>query len=315
MEKERVFNSQHIEIEKIAEGVYAAIAQIGGWAIGNAGLIDLGGEVIAFDTFMTPKAASELRQFSIDTFGRAPGIVINSHYHNDHIWGNQVFADEAKIYSSAATRELITTSGMEEYNWFLANSAQRLAALEKEYEAADEEGRNELIMWLAYYQALVEEMPKTEVHLPEITFEDRLELAGDRYKAEILTLAGHTGSDSVLVLPEAGIVFASDLLFVGCHPYLADGDPDKLLEALAALRKLDAEVYVPGHGPVGTTADLDLLAAYVEGCMELARSLTASGEATENQIQEASLPEGSEDWDFEQFFRMSLQFLCNRLAS
>ena len=138
MEKERVFKSQHIEIEKLAEGVYAAIAQMGGWAIGNAGLIDLCGEVVAFDTFMPPRAASELRQFSINTFGKAPGMVVNSHYHNDHVWGNQVFADEAKIYSSTATRELIATSGMEEHQWFSANAAQRLAALEEEYEAADE---------------------------------------------------------------------------------------------------------------------------------------------------------------------------------
>lgn len=88
-----------------------AIAQDGGAAISNSSLIDLGGKIIVFDTFLTPQAAGDLQQFVIDKYGRKPRIVINSHYHNDHIWGNQVFASEALIISSTRTRELRVTAG------------------------------------------------------------------------------------------------------------------------------------------------------------------------------------------------------------
>ncbi|MGH2563794.1 MAG: hypothetical protein ACRDE5_04740, partial [Ginsengibacter sp.] len=36
------FRSNHFTIHKLAEGVYAAIAKNGGYAICNAGIIDLG---------------------------------------------------------------------------------------------------------------------------------------------------------------------------------------------------------------------------------------------------------------------------------
>jgi cyclase len=41
----------------LAEHVVAAVAKAGGSAIGNAGLVDLGGTTVRFDTFLTPRAA------------------------------------------------------------------------------------------------------------------------------------------------------------------------------------------------------------------------------------------------------------------
>ena len=36
------YYSRHFNLEKVSEGIYAAIAKDGGGAFGNAGLIDLG---------------------------------------------------------------------------------------------------------------------------------------------------------------------------------------------------------------------------------------------------------------------------------
>ncbi len=77
--------SKHFTLHSLTEGVVAAIASDRGAAIGNAGLIDLGGQVLLFDTFMTPQAALDLRRAAEELFGRAPNLVVNSHYHNDHI--------------------------------------------------------------------------------------------------------------------------------------------------------------------------------------------------------------------------------------
>ncbi len=64
-----------------------------------------------YDTFTSPQAAEDLRQAAEQLFSRPARIVINSHYHNDHIWGNQAFGQDVDIISTAKTRQLILTEG------------------------------------------------------------------------------------------------------------------------------------------------------------------------------------------------------------
>ena len=49
-------------IERVADGVYAAIAEEGGVATGNAGFVDLGGETLVFDTHVSLAAGRDLRR-------------------------------------------------------------------------------------------------------------------------------------------------------------------------------------------------------------------------------------------------------------
>lgn len=131
--------SKHFSIENLEDGLYAAIHTDGGASICNAGLIDLGNLVVVFDTFLTAQAARDLLLFSIRELKKAPQLVINSHYHNDHTWGNQAFIPEAKLISSALTRRLFNTEGMEEREWYRSNSASQLQDLRKRFESAEDE--------------------------------------------------------------------------------------------------------------------------------------------------------------------------------
>jgi cyclase len=309
--------SKHFVLHLLAEGIFAAIAEDGGSAICNSGLIDLGERILVFDTFLTPQAAMDLRRFAAEPFGRTPQIVINSHYHNDHIWGNQVFAAEAQIISSTRTRELITTAGMEEFQWYSTNSAKQLDSLHlRRQNANDERGQEELLLWLGYYEGLVEALPHLKVCPPNITFNSHLKIHGKKLTAELITFEGaHTGSDTVLYISQAGIVFMSDLLFVGCHPYLADGDPLSLLKALKKLSQLEATCYVPGHGPGGTIEDLRLEIEYIEGCFETAQMLVETGNVNEDRVNEIKIPEKYGHWLLPQFYRTNIRFLCKRLSS
>ena len=74
-----------------------------------------------------------------------------------------------------------------------------------------------------------------------------------------------------------GIVFMSDLLFIGGHPYLADGDPEKIKQILAEVRKLPARIFVPGHGPVGRPSDLDWMDEYIDALNNLVRRAIENG--------------------------------------
>jgi len=308
--------SRHFDLHTLTDGVFAAIARDGGSAICNAGVIDLGGQTVVFDTLLTPQAAADLRQTISDVLGPASCIVVNSHYHNDHIWGNQVFAPDAQIVSSRRTRELVATAGAEELEWYTANAAQRLESVRAEYRTADEQQRKDLSLWIGYYEGLVEALPHLVVCMPTITFVDRLEIHGSRHTAELIAFEGaHTGNDAVLHLPEAGVVFMSDLLFVGCHTWLADGDPLRLLSALRDLRALRATWYVPGHGPVGTVDDVDLLIEYVEHCLATARELVERGHATAGEPGELAVPEKFAQWQLRDFYEANIRFLCERFGS
>jgi cyclase len=46
--------SRHFTLEPLADGVWAAIHRVGGWAVGNAGIVDLGDATLLFDAFLTP---------------------------------------------------------------------------------------------------------------------------------------------------------------------------------------------------------------------------------------------------------------------
>src|SRR5512136_591370 len=108
-------DSKHFTVHPLADGVFAVISKIGGSADCNAGIIDLGDICLVFDTFFTPSAAEDLHRAVNSLVGYGPDIVINSHYHNDHIWGNQVFKLPAHIVASRKTYELILTEGKKEF--------------------------------------------------------------------------------------------------------------------------------------------------------------------------------------------------------
>jgi cyclase len=95
-----IFTSVHFRLHRLAEGVFAAIHSEGGWAQSNAGIVDLGDRVLIFDTFIAPEAANDLRSAAAALLSRPISAVINSHYHNDHIWGNQAFPDDVPIIST-----------------------------------------------------------------------------------------------------------------------------------------------------------------------------------------------------------------------
>jgi len=311
------FTSKHFTIQKLDDGIYAAIAIDGGHAVCNAGLVDMGGQLLVFDTFVSPQAAQDLKRFITDHYGQIPIMVVNSHYHNDHIWGNQVFAPEASVISSTRTYELIGTSGMEEFNWYSANSAQQLETLRRQYQdTQDENQRKQLVLIIGEYEGILQALPHLSVCLPNITFDGRLEIRGKLHTAELSSYSeAHSGSDTVLYLPHKKIVFMSDLLFVGFHPYLADGDPYMLLKALRDLSLLNATFYVPGHGPVGSLEDVKLLIKYIEACIDTAQGLVQSGQVSQEYIQQMQVPETFAGLQLPQFYRTNINFLCKHLSS
>jgi len=309
--------SRHFTIQELTGGVYAAIATRGGAAISNSGIIDLGDSTLIFDTFLTPQAAKDLRRAAMERTGRDPEIIVNSHYHNDHIWGNQVFSSQAMLISTTQTRQLIETEGKSELEWELANSAKSLEKFSRQYAEANNDGeRNEALLWVEYYKGLVEDLPGLTVRLPEVTFDKSMTIHGRSRTLDLIPYEGaHTANDAVLYLREDRIIFMADLLFVDCHPYLGECDALKLLGALEEISRMDASIFVPGHGPVGDRHDLELMMEYITMCLERSKTLVMQGNATEEQIGREDLPEKYAAWDLSRFFHANLQAMCRQFST
>ena len=100
----------NFELFEVADGVWAAIVDDDLPAVGNAAIVDLGDETLVFDTTLSFQLAQRLRQDARRLTGRDPGMLANSHWHGDHMLGNQSFTD-VRIVSTARTKELIETVG------------------------------------------------------------------------------------------------------------------------------------------------------------------------------------------------------------
>jgi cyclase len=316
MDEQIPMHSKHFSLQLVTDGIYAAIHTEGGSAICNAGLVDLGGLLLVFDTFLTPQAAEDLYQFAADQFHQAPQVVINSHYHNDHVWGNQVFIKEARIISSTKTYGQFDTLGLEEFEWYSANASKKLDEIQRQYQqAADVEAQAALIGMLGYYTGLVEALPSLKVCKPNLTFDTQLNLYGDQRSAQLITFEGaHTGSDTVLYLPQDRIIFTGDLLFVGAHPYLSEGDPRLLLDALKGLLTFDASIFVPGHGPIGTAEDMHLMIGYVEDCLRIGNELASAG-VDDEAILQITIPSKYAGWIMPHMFPGNLISISKRIKT
>jgi cyclase len=304
------FTSVHFQLHRLAEGVFAAIHREGGAAQSNAGIIDLGDQVLIFDTFIAPAAAADLRDVAMALFSRPVSALINSHYHNDHIWGNQAFPRDIPIISTIKTRELITTLGADEHRWFATNSQGRLEALAAQLDQEKDEASRRLTSYsITYYRTILEALPELQIRLPNVTFVDRLDFHGPRRVAQLICYGGgHTPSDSILYLPEERIIFMADMLFTGTHTYLPDGDPDEIRRTLSRIMQLSAETLVPGHGQPGNAGDVEKMVRYIDKLETLVEEGMQRG-MTVDDLTHLPMPDEYRNWIFPAFFPSNLRFL------
>jgi glyoxylase-like metal-dependent hydrolase (beta-lactamase superfamily II) len=303
--------SKHFQLQRLADGVYAAVASERGYAICNAGIIDTGDRTIVFDTFISPEATKDLLRAAKRLTPQNNIRVVNSHYHNDHIRGNQVFPPDVDILSTATTFEGIAHKEPEEIKWEKENIPKAIVDTKSKLRMEkDPKRRHDLALSIVYYEAIMKSHPKLKTRLPNITFEGSLTIHGTRRQVELLTLAGHTTSDLVLYLPDEKIAFMSDLLFVNNHPYLAGCSPKRWRKSLREIGKLGVQTLVPGHGPVGSPSDLSLLDQYIQTLESIARNMVKMGKSPE-EVRLQPIPPPFDNWClfFEDIFVMNLGFL------
>lgn len=298
--------SKHFQLEHIAEGVYAAFATVGGAAFSNAGIIDLGDRTLIFDTFETPLAADDLRAAAERLTGRPATYVVISHSHFDHWLGNQAFADATIIATHSAREQMVT--GAEQIERLRQDPSELEEALRQDRERlkgeTDERRRADLEHSIARWQHALASFPTLDLRFPDQTFERRLlfhgHFQGTQRAAELLALeAGHTGGDCFLALPAERVVFMGDMGFFYRQPFMPpNSDSHAWVAHLEEMERSDFETFVPGHGPLGTKAEITLQKQYITTLEALVAQVIGEGGSVEEALRRP-LPAPFDAWSAE----------------
>ncbi len=219
----------HARWEELASGVWVGRFRFLDQSIG---LVAGDGASAVVDTRGSPRLGAELAHDVRSLGVPVVTVVIDTHHHWDHAYGNAAFPD-ARIWGHARI-----AAGFH-------REAARHAALLEEYPEM-----------VGHWDDLV-------VVPPTRPFDESayVDVGGRRLELRHLG-RGHTDDDVVAIDRESGIVFAGDLVENGAPPYFGDGFPLDWPETVARLLDHVRGTVVPGHGePAGRLFVEEQLAA------------------------------------------------------
>jgi len=230
-------------LEELTGGVYAFIQPDGGWCVNNSGVIVGGGTTVLIDTAATQARTRRLRDAVTAVAGGAPRLLINTHHHGDHVFGNALFAPEATIIAHERTRTEMAEAGL---------------GLQQLWPDVD---------W-----------GETQLTLPTLTFRDAITIYAGELRLEVFHVGNaHTTNDVVVWLPERRVLFAGDVVMAGMTPFCLMGSVAGSLSAIEQLRALNPETIVTGHGPVAGPEVLDSTEAYLRWVQAVAQEGQSAG--------------------------------------
>ena len=239
--------------EKVLDGVYYATAS-GTMTVGsNSPIILTDTEAIVIDSEITPAAARALVADLKAITDKPVRYVIDSHYHYDHAFGNQVFGPEVQIIGHDNTRKRLLGNTMAEYTYLSSVEPvpARIEALRKRIaEETDPAQKTLLERQVANSLAYLEQVKEIKVTPPTVTLDRKMTLFRGGREIQILFFGrGHTDTDVVVFLPKEKIVCTGDLM-ESVISYMGDAYLTEWPATLDRLMTLDFDTVMPGHGVV-----------------------------------------------------------------
>ncbi|HZU29778.1 MAG TPA: MBL fold metallo-hydrolase [Candidatus Angelobacter sp.] len=251
-------------IKKIGEGVYAAIGSDGGKAGSNAGFVIGTNGVLVIDTFEDVGPARDLLAEIKKITNLPVRFVVNTHYHLDHTGGNAVF--EQAGATILAHRNLRGWLNTENLKFFGANPKPEQRAR---------------------VEALVP---------PDEVYSDAVDIYLGNRQIKVRYMLGHTGGDSVVIVPDANVVFGGDLVWQKHLPNLIDATTSEWVKTLEKLlADHPSATFVSGHGDVATAADVKDFHDYLVTLREDITKAQAEGKS-EQALVDAVLPQLKEKY-------------------
>jgi Zn-dependent hydrolases, including glyoxylases len=305
------FKSRHFKIEKLSPFVYAAIASPGGYAICNAGIIDLGDEVLVFDPFFTPQAAADLKKFINTVIKKPVRYVVNSHAHNDHYRGNQVFNGATIIATTLIRQDIEKTEPLEiaDENTY---GPRRVKYYDSIPVAKNPWQAEENLIWKGYFKGMMESHPLLKTTLPNMVFDDSMTIFGKNTTVRLISYGdAHTQSDLFCYLPGEKIAFPGDILFIQNHPWIGESKIPGWISYLQKIGKLDINILIPGHGPRGNKSSLTDMTTYLSDLLPVAKKLKGAANLTNDMINE-QIPLQFASWHLKNFYAFNVRYLIEK---
>jgi len=217
----------------LGNGAFAYLQPDGGWGFSNAGLVTDSGEALLIDTmFDFPHTRAMLDGFRAASPAKIRTLV-NTHQNGDHWFGNALVED-AEIVATARAASAMAHE-----------TPDLLAGFMKAAPGLDLTGEFFLHCFGRFDFAGA--TPK----LPDTTFSGRLTRTVGAKTVELIEVGpAHTGGDAIAFVPADRTVFTGDILFINGHPIVWAGPIGNWIDACNMIIGLDAEIVVPGHGPV-----------------------------------------------------------------
>lgn len=245
---------------EIGPKIFAYVQATGDTGISNSGLIVGPDAAVAVDALMIPSMTRRLVAAIKRTTRKPIGQLINTHHHLDHTGGNKFFRGST-IIAAEKCRET------------LALGFPPLPLLQR------------------FMPRFAREFPLLKVVLPTVTFQDRMVIHDGEHEIHLWhpgTMA-HTVGDATAFLPKERVLFVGDIAFHYVTPLAFQGHIGNWIKAADRLMTYEADVIVPGHGPIGTKKDLKYMRDYLALVRREAKKRFDAGMSAEDAAHDIKL--------------------------
>jgi cyclase len=291
-----IVETEYFTLHTLDDGVFAAIAKPGQGAWSNAGIVDLGEELLVFDSLSTPSAGKELRRQAESLTGKKVKYLINSHYHGDHVFGNQVFFDTT-IISTYETQKLCNEkNNIEDLENEEKEMKQYLLQLKNQIDSTEDNIlKASLNNQYQEMSKVLDDLSQLQIVLPSLLFEEKLTINGADRMVELYCLGGgHSPSDTFMYLPKEKIAFMGDIATEDLHVPI--DNPVEFLSILQQVKQMDIDTIVPGHGSVTNMALCNTLIDYLSFLTQSAKEAIQRKLPVEDFISAFEIPKKYKEW-------------------
>jgi glyoxylase-like metal-dependent hydrolase (beta-lactamase superfamily II) len=294
----QVIQGKAYKFEKIADGVYYATGGFGS----NIPVIVNDRDVMLVDDGTTPAQAVALLGDLKRVTDKPVRYVVNTHFHYDHTGGNSVFGPEVEIMAHEFVRTAILTFDVLHREPYRTSQGTRVPAqidsLQKQIaEEKDPARKTSLSQQLAGARTTLAQLQEIKPTAPNVTYTSKLVLHKGPREIQLLFLGrGHTAGDTVVFLPNERIVCTGDLM-ESQLAYMGDAFFDEWIATLDALKKLDFDLVLPGHGtPFRDKGHITAFQSYLSDVTAQVAKLRPQGVSPEDAAQRVDLTAHAKDF-------------------
>ena len=239
---------------KITETIYRADAP-GTPGINSTSWVFINdADVLVTDSEGSPASAQSLLAGVASVTSKPVRYLVDTHFHIDHAYGNSALPSSVQIIGSDFTRRMLLGPEARQgvtFKNFTDPIPGRIDNLRKQIAAeTDAQKKATLEGQLAAQEATLKVYSGNfPLQPPSVTVKSSMSIWSGSKEFQIMWIGrAHTAGDLVVYVPSERAAASGDILFKSMVGWQGDAFPNDHPATLDALKKLDLDVVLPGHG-------------------------------------------------------------------